>query len=84
VKVAQLNKGISFNPFVPQLKSGKGKILKSTNLTQSAVAGMDCVIIGTEHSAYDFAQISRRAKQLFDTRGVTTGLKGKNITRLGE
>ncbi len=76
---------VSYNdPYVPQIKNSKGKLLKSTVLNQKSVADTDCVIIGTDHSKYDFMQISRWAKLVFDTRGVTIGLKAKNIIRLGE
>jgi len=45
---------------------------------------MDCVLIATNHSCYDMGEIAASAKLVFDTRGVTRGLKQTNIVRLGE
>ena len=45
---------------------------------------MDCVVIVADHSCYDMGEVVARAKLVFDTRGVTRGLRGNNIVRLGE
>jgi len=47
------------------------------------VGAYDCVVILTDHSAYDFKQIAREAKLVFDTRGCTNNIKSDNIIRLG-
>jgi len=49
-----------------------------------AAAAADCVVIATDHGCHDYADIVARAKLVFDTRGVTRGLRGDNIVRLGE
>jgi UDP-N-acetyl-D-glucosamine dehydrogenase len=41
----------------------------------------DCVVIVTDHSSYDFAEIVARAKLVVDTRNATRGIEGNNIVR---
>jgi UDP-N-acetyl-D-glucosamine dehydrogenase len=82
-----LKKGaiVKYNdPFIPETSYIKGYNLKSTELTKELVEAMDCVIIATDHSKYDYAKIARWSKLVFDTRGVTCHLDDPNIIRLGE
>jgi UDP-N-acetyl-D-glucosamine dehydrogenase len=82
-----LNAGakVDYNdPYVPSTDYIKDRVLKSVDLNQKTLAAMDCVIIATDHSKYDYVQIAKWSKLVFDTRGVTRKLKGKNIIRLGE
>ena len=82
-----LNKGavVDYNdPYIPEISHEPGRVLKSIDLTQETLAGMDCVIITTDHTKYDYAQVARWSKLVFDTRGVTRKLNRKNIIRLGE
>lgn len=44
--------------------------LKSLELTAAALGEFDCVIIGTNHDAFDYALIQKHAKLIIDTRGV--------------
>jgi UDP-N-acetyl-D-glucosamine dehydrogenase len=88
LKIVQLlrEKGakVSYNdPYVPQVHVPTGE-MKSVKLTAERLASMDCVVIATDHSCYDIAEVVARAKLVFDTRGVTRGLKQANIARLGE
>ena len=48
------------------------------------LASMDCIVIATDHSCYDMGEVADRGQLIFDTRGVTRGLTGDNIVRLGE
>ena len=61
------------DPFVPSLRLG-GKVLKSIDFTPAEVAQYDCVIILTDHTAYDFRQIVGAAKLVVDTRNSTKDL----------
>lgn len=82
-----LSKGakVEYNdPFIPETAYLKDHPMKSTELSKENVGSMDCVVIATNHTKYDYAQIARWSKLLFDTRGVTRNIKGKNIVRLGE
>jgi UDP-N-acetyl-D-glucosamine dehydrogenase len=44
--------------------------LKSILLTEASIAGYDCVLIATDHKAFDYDFIKRYAKLVVDARGV--------------
>jgi UDP-N-acetyl-D-glucosamine dehydrogenase len=44
--------------------------LTSVPLTPESVAGYDCVVLATDHGAFDYAMIQRHARLIVDTRGV--------------
>jgi len=50
--------------------------LKSTDLTAEALASMDCILLATDHSAYDYRFILEHADLIVDTRNAFNGLKG--------
>ncbi|MBE0431064.1 MAG: nucleotide sugar dehydrogenase [Dehalococcoidia bacterium] len=88
LKIVQLLRekgaGVSYNdPYVAEIRVPGGEI-KSAALSDDLLASMDCVVIATDHSSYDYADVAARASLVFDTRGVTRGLQGDNIARLGE
>jgi UDP-N-acetyl-D-glucosamine dehydrogenase len=65
---------LSYNdPFVPSLRLN-GKVLKSIELSAAEITKQDCVIILTDHSAYDIRQIVAAAKLVVDTRNATKDL----------
>jgi len=73
---------VSYNdPYVLEAIVG-GKTLISSSLDD--IAEVDCVVIATDHSCYDYKDIVRRSKLVFDTRGATRGIDSENIRRLGE
>jgi len=75
---------VSYNdPYVPEIHLPAGH-MRSVVLGDDSLASADCVVIAADHSGYDFAQIVAASKLVFDTRGVTRGLEGENIARLGE
>jgi UDP-N-acetyl-D-glucosamine dehydrogenase len=43
--------------------------LKSIALTPEALARYDCVLIATDHDAFDYGLIARHARLVVDTRG---------------
>ncbi len=49
--------------------------MSSSELTPEFLAAQDCVLISTDHSAYDYAHIVRHAKFVLDTRNAT-----RNVT----
>ena len=88
LKLVQLlrDKGavVSYNdPYILEIQLSQGS-LGSIQLTQASLSAADCVVIGTDHSCYDMEQVVAHSKLVFDTRGVTRGLKADNIVRLGE
>jgi UDP-N-acetyl-D-glucosamine dehydrogenase len=65
---------LSYNdPLVPSLRLGRS-ILKSIEASPEEIAKHDCVIILTDHSAYDFRKIVGAAKLVVDTRNSTRDL----------
>jgi UDP-N-acetyl-D-glucosamine dehydrogenase len=44
--------------------------LKSVRLTPKTVASYDCVLIATNHSAFDYKMLKKNAKLIVDSRGV--------------
>ncbi len=49
-------------------------MLASVELTNAALAAYDCVLIATDHAAYDWAHIARHAQLIVDTRGAMRGI----------
>jgi UDP-N-acetyl-D-glucosamine dehydrogenase len=68
---------VSYNdPYVPSLRARKLRHyetfeLDSVELTDKVVAGADCVLIATDHTAYDYDGIVRSARSVVDTRNAT-------------
>lgn len=75
---------VTYNdPYVTQI-SFNGTTLTSVELTGETLAASDCVIIATDHSAYDMKFIVENSQLVFDTRGATRKFTNSNIVRLGE
>ena len=53
--------------------------LSSQPLTEELLARMDCVLLVTNHSAYDYAWIHRHASLIVDTRNAFRGFRGKVV-----
>jgi len=76
---------LSYNdPLVPTLRLGRS-MLKSVDAAPAEIAKHDCVIILTDHSAYDILEIVEAAKLVIDTRNATKNLPGykDRIIKLG-
>src|SRR5437870_12314463 len=66
---------LSYNdPFVPTLRMN-GNNLNSVELTSANIESQDCIIILTDHSAYDFRRIITASKLVVDTRNATKDLQ---------
>jgi UDP-N-acetyl-D-glucosamine dehydrogenase len=48
--------------------------MASQEMTTSYLAAQDCVLIATDHSAYDYSFIVRHAPLVVDTRNATRGV----------
>ena len=44
--------------------------LRSVKITPKSLAGFDCVLIATNHTAFDYAMVKKHARMILDTRGV--------------
>lgn len=71
------------DPYVANIQID-GATLTSVALTKECLSAVDCAVIATEHSSYDYQYIVDNTSVVFDTRGVTRTIKGENILRLGE
>ena len=61
-----------------------GMQIKSSDLSDELLAAQDLVVILTDHSDVDYADVLRRSRRVFDTRNATRGIEeGRDkVTRL--
>lgn len=57
------------DPFIPKIEIND-KILNSKPLNKNLIKNADCVVILTDHSAYDYKKIEKLAKIIIDTRNA--------------
>src|SRR5689334_14689056 len=70
------------DPFVPKLKAdGVVPEMTAADAVKSAGAA-DCVVIVTDHKAFDYANIVAKAKLVVDTRNALKGNPSDKIVRL--
>ncbi len=58
-------------PSLPRMRHWPHLSMNSSPLTAEFLAEQDCVLIATDHTAYDYAFIVERAKMVVDTRNAT-------------
>ena len=69
------------DPHVPTLDV-VGTEYESVELTRERLQAADCVVLVTDHSAFDVEEIATAAPLVFDTRNATEGLGDDGIVRL--
>jgi len=69
------------DPYIPALTL-KETTLTAVPLDEEHMRGSDCVVIITDHQAYDYASIARTASLVVDTRNATAGIGQSHIRRL--
>ena len=62
------------DPWVPALSPEDGG-LRSTPLTADALGAVDCVIVHTDHSAFDYDRIVAESRLVFDLRNATRSVR---------
>jgi UDP-N-acetyl-D-glucosamine dehydrogenase len=67
------------DPYVPMLRLD-GQELAA--LPEDAAGVADCVVIVTNHSAFDYRALVERARLIVDTRNALKGMKSGKIVRL--
>jgi UDP-N-acetyl-D-glucosamine dehydrogenase len=70
---------VSYNdPHVPRLPHMRHHSIRldSEPLSEKFLASLDCVVIVTDHSAYDYAWIVKHAPMVVDTRNATKDCQG--------
>src|SRR5690242_20665945 len=71
---------VSYNdPFFPTVGRGRKYDLNMQSVGLDKVQEFDCVLIVTDHSSYDYADIVKRSKLLVDTRNATQGITSDKI-----
>lgn len=69
------------DPLIPFLKV-KGLDLKSVTLNNKKISEFDCLVITTDHSLIDYAQLLKNSRLIFDTRNVFKGKHVEKVERL--
>lgn len=72
-----------FDPHVPVFVEA-GREYKSVDLTVSLLRRVDCVVLVTDHSVFDYQQIASNAQLILDTRNAFRDYLAPHIVRLGE
>jgi len=62
------------DPYIPTFTLA-GKVYNSVPVTAELLAGLDLVVITTDHSSYDYDLIVEQAPYVFDTRNATREIK---------
>lgn len=72
-----LERGVEFTyndphiPSLPKMRHHNVPAMESQELTPEFLAEQDCVLIATDHSAYDYDFIIKHATMILDTRNAT-------------
>lgn len=69
------------DPIIPFLKL-KDINLKAVKLEDKLIKQFDCVLIATDHTKIDYAQLLKNAKFIFDARNVYQGKNKEKVERL--
>ena len=69
------------DPLIPYLKFDHFN-LKSEPVDEETLSGVDCALLVTDHSGFDYEFILKHAKVIFDTRNAYKGIKSEKIIRL--
>ncbi|MBI5644290.1 MAG: nucleotide sugar dehydrogenase [Deltaproteobacteria bacterium] len=74
---------VSYNdPHVPiAISHRKSFKMKSTSLDYGKMKKYDCVLIATDHSAYDYKLIVDNSRLVVDTRNATAGIKSDKVVK---
>jgi len=67
------------DPYVPTLKEGP---VSMQSIAESDVDGIDCAVIATDHTAFNYAAMPGRFPLVVDTRNALKGNPAANIFRL--
>jgi UDP-N-acetyl-D-glucosamine dehydrogenase len=71
---------VSYNdPYFPQVGRGRKYDLGMKCTPLDDLSAFDCVLIVTDHSDYDYAQIVQESKLVVDTRNATKGIRSPKI-----
>ncbi|MBI3798676.1 MAG: nucleotide sugar dehydrogenase [Deltaproteobacteria bacterium] len=69
------------DPYVPTLELGN-RLLRSAELTPTTLQSMDCIVILTNHSAFDYTMTVTHSPLVVDSRNALKDHSGSHIIRL--
>ncbi len=69
------------DPFFASVGHGRKYALDMTSTPLERIPDFDCVLIVTDHSQYDYAEIVENARLVVDTRNATKGIEAANLVR---
>lgn len=69
-------------PHLPRMRSFDVPELSSQELTPEFLGGLDCVLIATDHSAFDYGRIVSDANLIVDTRNATAAYAGRTKAKI--
>jgi UDP-N-acetyl-D-glucosamine dehydrogenase len=69
------------DPFAPTLELS-GEVFESVDLTSELLRSMDCVVVLTDHSSFDYALIAMESRLVLDCRNALKKFTGTNLTVL--
>ncbi len=81
-KGAQVTYNDPHIPSLPRMRHWPHLNMSSTPLTADYLQSQDCVLIATDHTAYDYAFITEHSKLVVDTRNATKNVADRaNVRR---
>jgi len=69
------------DPFAPSIAIDE-TVLESQALDSAVLKECDIAVIVTDHSQFDYVQITNTAPLVYDTRNATQGITAKNVVKL--
>jgi len=58
------------DPFIPQVKTNEGSAFESVELTEETLKNADCVVLTTNHDAFDMDFVQEHARMIVDMRNM--------------
>jgi len=69
------------DPFVRSVKLN-GSVTRSIEISPQVLQSMDCVVVLTDHSAFNSSMVAAHSPLIFDSRNMLKDFQGSNIVRL--
>jgi len=69
------------DPFVRSIEIN-GRVIRSVNLTPEVLRSMDCAVVLTDHSSFNYAMIGAHSRLIVDCRNVLKGFNKENLVLL--
>ena len=70
------------DPFFPSVGRGRHYDLQMESAPLDDIKQYDCVVIVTDHSAYDYEDIVARARLVVDSRNATKAIRGADAAKI--